>query len=353
MVKVLIVEDSPVMQELLAYTLGLDPSIKITGIASNGEEALELVSENQPDVIAMDWQMPKLNGLLATSKIMETNPIPIVIVTGSLALNDAAISFSLMEAGALAILKKPRSIHHPEFKNDAKHLIETLKLMSEIKLVKRLVPCSKKQFPPNHSTNEISGNERDFKIIVIGASTGGPLVLQKILTNLQKDISVPILIVQHITKGFVNGFTEWLGKTTDFPLHIATSGDILLPGHAYVAPDGFHMGVKEGPRIILTKLESDHGLLPSIAYLFKSAANNFGSRAIGVILTGMGSDGASELKLMRDMGAITIAQNRESSVVHGMPGEAIKLNAAKYILSPEEIANMLGVLVKKTRTNEK
>ncbi|PKP34162.1 MAG: chemotaxis response regulator protein-glutamate methylesterase [Bacteroidetes bacterium HGW-Bacteroidetes-17] len=344
MVKVLIVEDSPVMQELLAYTLSSDPAISITGIAANGEEALKLLNKEKPDVIAMDWQMPKLNGLLTTIKIMETNPIPIVIVTGSLAVNDNAITFSLMEAGALAIVKKPHSINHKDYKNDAKKLIESLKLMSEVKMVRRSTPRPKVQIP-----NKLLIDKRikkEIEIVVIGASTGGPLILQKILTGLPKDILVPILIVQHITQGFVNGFVEWLGKTSDLPIHVATHGDKLIAGHVYVAPDDCHMGVILGPRVFLSKHNSGIGLRPSVAYLFKTAAENFGSRGVGILLSGMGSDGASELKLMKDSGAITIAQDKESSVVHGMPGEAIKLGAAKYVLSPEEIISLLMVLIK-------
>ena len=348
MIKILIVEDSPVMQQLLIHAISSDPIFKIVGVAYDGEEAVEAVKELHPDIIAMDWHMPKLDGKAATRIIMETNPTPIVIVTGSSAAKDVIFSFSMIEAGALAIVKKPPSVDHPNYEKETKELLQTLKLMSEVKLVKRTASTKKEHITAKSAIEKTIGSESEIKIVAIGASTGGPLVLQKILYGLPKNLSVPLLIVQHISQGFTEGFVEWLMNTTNFPLHIAAHGEYPLPGHGYVAPDNFHMGVEKGPRIVLSDHESENGLRPSVAYLFRTAAQVFGSRAIGVLLTGMGRDGADELKLMKEKGAVTIVQDKESSVVHGMPGEAIKLNAATYILSPENIAVTLTALIKKT-----
>lgn len=157
------------------------------------------------------------------------------------------------------------------------------------------------------------------------------------------------MIVQHISLGFVDGFKEWLAGASKFPVHIASHGEQPLPGHAYIAPDGFHMGVGIGPRIVLSDDAPENGVRPSVAYLFRSVAQVMGSRAVGVLLTGMGRDGADELKAMKERGAITIAQDEESSVVYGMPGEAIKQDAADYILPPEEIAAVLTALVENTK----
>ncbi len=347
MIKVLIVEDSPVMQELLVYTLNTDPVFKIVGIAANGEEAIEMAKKLKPNIIAMDWNMPKLNGYEATRIIMETNPIPIVIVTGSMTVKDVAVTFSLISAGAVGIVKKPHSVDHPEYKKDTKELIRMLKMMSEVKVVKRIQRHSKALEPAPPQLSKSVKADSEIKLIVIGASTGGPLVLNKIISGLIPNFPLPILIVQHISPGFVEGFVEWLKNTTGFPLHVASHGEYALPGHAYIAPDGCHMGVEYGPRIILSKHEPEDGLRPSVSYLFRTAAKVFGSEAIGVLLTGMGSDGAEELKQMKDNGALTIAQDKESSVVHGMPGEAIKMNAATNILSPEEIIILLNSLVTK------
>jgi len=351
MIKVLIVEDSPTMQQLLAYSISVDPELEVVGFAEDGEEAIDAVREFHPDVIAMDWHMPKLDGLQATRIIMETNPTPIVIVSGSFLAKDVASSFSTIEAGALAIVKKPPSIDHPAYKKEAQALIQTLKLMSEVKLVKRIAH-SKKREPDELAIGKNTNKESEIKVIAMGASTGGPLVLQKILSGLPKNIQVPILIVQHIAQGFTEGFVEWLNNTTNFPLHIATHGEYPLPGHGYIAPDNFHMGVERGPRIVLSNHELENGLRPSVAYLFRTTSLAFGSGAIGVLLTGMGRDGAEELKTMKENGAITIVQDEESSVVHGMPGEAIKLKAAKYILSPEDIISTLNAIIKKTNRDK-
>jgi len=347
MIKILIAEDSLVMQQLLIYAISSDSIFKIVGVVDNGEEAIEAAKKLNPDVIAMDWQMPKLDGKEATRIIMETNPTPIVIVTGSLAANDVVFSFSMIEAGALAIVKKPSSVDHPDYKKEVHELIQTLKLMSEVKLVRRIAPATKKYIPSKSAIEITIREESVIQVIAIGASTGGPLVLQKILSRLPKNIPVPLLIVQHISKGFTEGFVEWLKNTTNFPLHIASHGEYTLPGHGYIAPDDFHMGIENGPRIVLSNHGLENGLRPSVAYLFRTVTQVFGSRAVGVLLTGMGRDGADELKLMKEKGAITIVQDKESSVVHGMPGEAIKLNAATYILSPEDIIVTLTALIKK------
>lgn len=341
MIKVLIVEDSKVMQQLLIYTISSDPIFQIVGVADNGEDAIEATAKLRPDVIAMDWYMPKLDGQKATRRIMETNPTPIVIVTASLATRDVMFSFGIMEAGALAIVKKPHSIDHPEYKKDAKELIQTLKSMSEVKTVKRLVRTLKEDAPAQSTSQITIRPESEIQVVAIGASTGGPLILQRIISGLPKNFPVPLLIVQHIAKGFVEGFAEWLNKTTGFPLNIAKQGDYVLPGTGYIAPDGFHMGVDNSRRIFLSQHAAENNLKPSVAYLFRTVANIFGSNAVGVLLSGMGRDGAEELKLMKERGAVTIAQDKETSVVHGMPGEAIKLGAATHVLSPQAIVKML------------
>jgi two-component system chemotaxis response regulator CheB len=186
-----------------------------------------------------------------------------------------------------------------------------------------------------------------IQLIAIGASTGGPQVLQKILSRFPRDLSVPVLIVQHIAIGFVEGFADWLGGSVLLPIHVAVQGEKLLPGHCYIAPDKYHMGVGHNLKIILDNTESKNCPQPSVAYLFHSVTEVLGSHAIGVLLTGMGRDGAAELKEMKNKGAITFVQNEESSVVFGMPGEAVKLDAATYVLSPEEIADSLSALVNK------
>lgn len=180
-----------------------------------------------------------------------------------------------------------------------------------------------------------------ISLVAIGASTGGPPVLRTILSGLPKNFPVPVLIVQHIAKGFSPSLVQWLQRETVSPVHLAKQGDEPLPGHVYIAPDDIHMGVAVNRRIALTLAPLEHSLRPSVSYLFRSVATAYGSNVIAALLTGMGRDGAKELRLLRDHGAVTIAQNKETSVVHGMPGTAIALDAATHILAPEDVAPLL------------
>jgi len=342
MIRVLVVDDSKVVQEFLAHVLASDPAIQVIGIAGDGEEALEAAKQKRPDVITMDIHMPKLDGFEATRAIMEAAPTPIVIVTGSLRTKELATSFHAMEAGALAVVLRPPGIGHPEHEAAAGELIRTVKLMSEIKVVKRHPAARARSLPP--ARIEVPKAATEIKAIAIGASTGGPPVLQQILAGLPRDLPVPVLMVQHIAAGFTKGFAEWLSGTTRFPVHIALHGEYPLPGHGYIAPDGFHLGIGNGLRIVLSDHAPENGLRPSVAYLFRSVLQTLGPRAAGVLLTGMGRDGAAELKEMKDRGAVTIVQDKESSAVHGMPGEAVALNAHTYALPPDKIAALLGTL---------
>jgi two-component system chemotaxis response regulator CheB len=344
MIKVLIVEDSAVVRQHLKNILEEDGSIRIVGMAENGEESLTFVQKQKPDVVTMDIHMPVMNGLDATRRIMETHPVPIVIVSASYDHEDVDKSFRAMEAGAIAIVEKPLGEGHPDYDSTAKTLVQTVKLMSEVKVVKR---WAKSRFSnttdtaipeiiPWQTTNNI-------QIVTIGASTGGPPVLQAILSGLPQKFPVPILVVQHIARGFLEGMVAWLGQTTPLPIHIAAYGDRPLPGHVYFAPDNFHMEIR-GNRIVLNKDKPEYGIRPSVSHLFRSTANVFGENMIGVLLTGMGRDGAEELKIMKEKGAITIVQDEESSVVYGMPGEALRLDAAIYVLPPHKMAPALKSL---------
>lgn len=348
MIKVLVVEDSAVVREFLIHILNSDPQVEVIGTANNGEEALEAVKRRKPDVITMDIHMPKLNGFDATRRIMETYPTPIVIVSGSTTSQEIATTFHALEAGALAIVPRPKGIGHPEHQATAKELVQTVKLMSEVKVVRRWPGPRNK--PAIHSVPRVQTHRAsaEVKIVAVGASTGGPMVIQTILSELDKDFATPILIVQHMTSGFIEGFAEWLSQSSGLPVHVAAEGEHISPGHVYIAPDGFQMGVKVGGRITLSKDEPENGLRPSVSYLFRSVANAYGRQGVGVLLTGMGKDGAEELKLMKETGAVTVVQDEESCVVPGMPGEAIKIGAESYVLSPDRIAGALKNLVKRT-----
>lgn len=348
MIRVLIVDDSRVAQEFLAHVLASDPAIQVIGSASDGAEALAAVKDKRPDVITMDIHMPQVDGYAATRAIMESYPTPIVVVTGSASAKGSGGLFRALEAGALAVVLRPPWIGHPQYDAAAKELIQTVKVMSEIKVVQRFPHLTKPRATGRLRAPAPEAAEA-IELIAIGASIGGPAVLLQILTLLAPDLSVPVLIVQHIAPGFVAGFVDWLAGASGCPLHIGEQGQQPEPGHGYVAPDGCHMGVESGPRLVLSSHARENGSRPSVAYLLRTVAQVLGPRAVGVLLTGMGRDGANELKLMRDLGALTIAQDEASSVVHGMPGAAIKLGAATYVLRPESIATTLIGLVRKTK----
>ena len=354
MIRVLVVEDSPTVREFLLQILGSDPAIEVVATAETGEEALEAVERLRPDIITMDIHMPRMNGFDATRRIMESHPTPIVIVSGAADATDTAKAFRAIESGALAVLSKPVGVGHPDHQQSTAELVRTVKLMSEVKVVRRWPRYRPSEVVPETSLGKevrLQTAQSQPRIVAIGASTGGPPVLQTILAALPSNFSIPVLIVQHIAAGFTQGLVEWLAQSSSLPVQVPTHGQSVLPGHVYVAPDGLHMTVGAEGHVQLRSDEPENGLRPSVACLFRSVAKAYGPSSVGVLLTGMGKDGAWELKLMKEQGAVTIAQDRETSVVHGMPGEAIRLGGATYVLPPEKIRMALASLAGNTMGN--
>ncbi|MEI6563028.1 MAG: chemotaxis-specific protein-glutamate methyltransferase CheB [bacterium] len=344
-VSVLIVDDSPIQQKLFTYLCKTDPGLLVIGVAGDGLQALAFIANRRPDVILMDIMMPVMDGYEATRRIMETDPIPIIICSSSTQPGEIDKTFMALDVGAVAFVKKPVGPGHPQFQAEMAILMRTLKEMAGIKLVKRLrrkPSAGGRALTPAGSRQ---GSRRPVGLVAMGASTGGPVAVQSILKNLPKEFPVPILIVQHISSGFVQGLTEWLGSSTGFPVNVAGSGMTILPGHVYLAPDDFHMGIKADDTILLSLEPEENGLRPAVSFLFRSVIGVYGASAVGVLLTGMGNDGAEELKCMKDKGALTIVQDEESSVIHGMPGVAIRLGAATHVLPPEGISELLASLV--------
>lgn len=335
-IRVLLVDDSPVVSALLEHVLAGDPRLVLAGTAEDGEKGVAEASRLLPDVIVMDIHMPTLDGFAAARRIMETCPTRIVMVTASTSAKDVASTFKALEAGALAVLAKPVGPGHPDFAAQSAELVQTVKSMAEVPVVKRW----RRRSPAAPAAN-VGAADLDVKVVALGASTGGPLVLREILSRLGAGFPVPVLIVQHISAGFAEGFAEWLTRASGYPTWVARHGEAARAGMAYVAPNGMQMSLSGSGLIVLADAPPEYGLKPSVSYLFRSLAANFGPRAIGVLLTGMGRDGAQELKLLRDVGAVTIAQDSESSIVFGMPGEAVRLGAAAHVLAPDAIAETL------------
>jgi two-component system chemotaxis response regulator CheB len=234
-----------------------------------------------------------------------------------------------------------------DFLERQRNLLQTVRLMSEVKVVRRWSRSRSPLQPGNVASPK--SNTLGIKVVGIGASTGGPQVLQTILSGLPRDFPVPLIIVQHIARGFLPGMVEWLSQTTALRVHIAAHGTPALPGHAYVAPDDFHLSVDARGFLALARTESENALRPAVSYLFRLLAHTHGASAVGVLLTGMGKDGAAELRLMKDAGAHTIAQDRASSIVHGMPGQAIELGGATQVLPADKIAAALLAQVERAR----
>jgi two-component system, chemotaxis family, protein-glutamate methylesterase/glutaminase len=343
-IKVLVADDSPVMRALLVELLNAAADFEVIGAVGDGQAAIDFLERagSRPDVLLVDIHMPNLDGFEVTRRIMETRPLPIIICTATADPRELAITFRSIEAGAVACVEKPVALG-ADFEDRRRNLLQTLRLMAEVKVVRRWG----RQRPPHTAApperEPIFGAAAPpvIRFVGMGASTGGPPVLQTILSSLPKDFPVPLVIVQHIAPGFLGGMVEWLSETTGLRVHIAAHGTTPLPGHAYVAPDDFHLAVDTGGRLLLAREAREAGLRPSVSYLFRSLAHHCGPSAIGVLLTGMGKDGAAELKEMRDRGACTIAQDRETSVVHGMPGEAIERDAATMVLPADRIAGAL------------
>ena len=271
-------------------------------------------------------------------------PVAIVVVSSSSDPREVATTFRAMEAGAVAVLRRPAGMGHPDHEAAAMDLVQMVKAMSEVKVVRRWPRRAGDAVAAPAVEARMERGPARVRIIAIGASTGGPPVLQGILAELPKDLPVPILIVQHMATGFTQGFVQWLAQSSSLPVHLAMHGEHIRPGHVYVAPDEFHMRIERGDTVVLRKDGPEHGLRPSVSYLFRSVRETYGGDVVAGLLTGMGRDGADELRLLKDKGALTFVQDKDSCVVHGMPGEAVRLDASTLVLAPQKIAAMLAHL---------
>lgn len=349
-VNVLIVDGSAAMRRVLRGVLESEPGFRLAGSVDDGAAALKFLEEGKADIAVIDIaqaesHMSGLDGYEVTRRIMETSPLPIVLCSATSDPAEVATAFRAIEAGAVAVVAKPEMPGRPEFERQAAELRKMVRLMSEVKVVRR---WPRKNAPKRWP--EVAATRSGIGVVGIGASTGGPPALQAILGSLPRDFALPILIVQHIARGFLPGLAEWLGQTTPLQVQIAANGVEPRPGHVYLAPDDFHMELGDDGRIRLTREPPENGLRPSVDRLFRSMAASCGPKTVAVLLTGMGRDGARELKSLSDAGAHTIAQDLASSVVHGMPGTAISLGAAREVLHVDHIADALSRIAGKHRS---
>lgn len=335
-IKVLLVEDSPTQRILEKKLLENDPEIEIIGEAADGEEAVEKALKLNPDVILLDLQLPKLDGLEVIKKIMSRKPIPILVLSSVVNKSEKFTSMEALRRGAVNVMEKPSIEKGQSWMQIASEIIKNVKEVAKVHVVPHIeiptiVPSRSKVEAPDH----------EFEAVAIGASTGGPKLVHQILSALPIDYPMPVFIVQHIAPGFDEGFAEWLNKTVKIDVKIATNGEEVKSGTAYVAPVGFHMKVTPNRTIYLDSGPPVNSQKPSADVLFESVAEVYGDKAIGVILSGMGRDGAEGLKKMKEAGAKVFALRAEDCVVFGMPGAAVEVGAVEKTSSIDEIIEFL------------
>lgn len=352
-VRVLIVDDSTVVREVLK-DIFKDSGIEVVGEAVNGMEAVEKTRELKPNLITMDVMMPVMDGLTAVEKIMAYSPTPILVLAASTNRRDVNIAFEAIRLGALDVMEKPVSMTRDSFGAMRDELVSKIKLLSNIKVISHL--RGKRSKAPIITTDEqgkpfeprkvepVSEPYQDGMVVAIGASTGGPKAVMNLLSSIPENIPAPILLTQHIGQSFTEGFVDWLAKASSLDVREATEGERLKAGTVVVAPGDAHLTFRRN-KIVFDDSPPVNSCKPSVDVMFKSVAEAFGSRAIGVLLTGMGRDGADGLKAIKDANGRTLVQDKETSVIYGMPKAAVDAGAAERVLPLNEIPNEILRLV--------
>jgi two-component system chemotaxis response regulator CheB len=335
MIKVLIADDSPSIAAMMRDLLNQDPDLEVVGWAKTGREAVDMRNSLNPDVMTMDLNMPLMGGLEATKIISSTRPVPILVVSQLIESRDSEVAFEALRCGAVDIMGKPSSAGPGGFSQIGEELIFRVKTVAHVHPM-RLV---NKPAPPAAAPRIEVNRPAKAEAVIIGASTGGPPALAKILKALPNYFPIPIAIVQHIAPGFVAGLRQWLERESSLPVKLAVHGLSLRNGNVYIAPDNHHLEIGAGKKFILTSDPPLQGHRPSVDRLMESAAQIYGAEAIGVLLTGMGKDGAQGLKKIRAAGGRTIVQDEASSLVFGMPREAMITGAAEIVSPLEKIAD--------------
>lgn len=327
-IRVLIVDDSSLMREALKSILEKDPSIEVVGMAKDGKEGVEKALTLKPQVITMDLKMPIMSGMEAIESIMEEYPIPIIVVSSI----DTNVIVKALSIGAMDFVPVTADID-----TIAQELIEKIKIASHVRPLRRMKmkPCVVK-------APRVSGKTELTKIVAIGVSTGGPQALQEVLSKMPPTLGAGILVVQHISAGFIEGLAEWLNIASCLHVKVAKAGDVLKNGVVMLAPDNYNMCIDKNGVISLSEnIDKTLRHVPSIDIMMKSIASSFGEDAIGIIMTGMGSDGAEGMKAIKKSGGRTIAQDEQSSVVFGMNKIAIDSGCIERIAPLNKIVDEL------------
>ncbi len=384
-IRVLVVEDSPLMSEMITRALETDPELKVIAVAREGAEAIEMVQRLKPDLVTMDINMPNVDGYAAVEQIMAYNPTPILVITASTARSDVNVSMKMLAAGALDVVEKPSRMDEESWAKKQAELVSRAKLLAQVRVVTHLRGRRKLLPTPLPLTSGVMGVDPAlrpggsklrrgntgalrpqadplirpvaslppiqpsfplnplYRMVAIASSTGGPQALLSVLRDIPANFPATILIVQHIASGFTVGLAEWLDRECKLPVRVAREGQQATSGAVYLAPDDLHLLCTRngGNYILKTDASGGETMRPAADVLFRSVADSCGPRAVGVVLTGMGRDGAEGLKQMLAAGAYTIAQDEASSIIFGMPKAAVSIGAASEVLPVDSIGQRL------------
>lgn len=341
----MIVEDSLVVRQLLAHIVSRDPRFVVAAAVASAEEALSEIDRVKPDVISMDIRLPGIDGLEATRRIMTEHPTPIVVIADSVEDQSLKISMNALRAGALSVVEKPVGLASGDYERVAETITTQLFIMSSVPVIRRRnfgpsAEPSASPLPPRSRQQGFLG----ASFIALGASTGGPPALAKVLEALPRDLDAAVFVVQHMGAAFMEGFAGWLSGLSPLPVSIAQEGEVAQPGRVYVAAGDRHLRVETGGRMRLTTAVPVVSQRPSANVLFSSLAEAAGPRTVGVLLTGMGEDGAQGLLELRRAGGYTIAEHQSTAIVYGMPAAAVRLRAAREVLPLESIGRRIAQL---------
>lgn len=340
MIKVLIVDDSSFFRRRLTEILSSDPNIEIIGQAVDGLDAVEKTNKLDPDIITMDIEMPRLDGISAVKKIRETKSTPILMFS-SLTHEGAKATFEALDAGASDFLPKKFEDVARDHKEVVKQLCERVNSLARKKTIS---DATKIKIPPSLRQTQ-TASSRGYQLTVIGASTGGPIAIEKVLKTLPANYSLPMLLIQHMPASFTGAFAERLDKICAINVKEAEDGDQLQAGTAYIAPGGRQMRLKKNGRGSIISIEDEPVATtykPSVDITFNSIAEAYRGRVLAIVLTGMGSDGCNGAKLLREKGATVWAQDEASCVVYGMPMAVVNENLADKVMSVDEIGMSLA-----------
>lgn len=339
-IRLLIVDDSSTVRAILRAMFSEWKEIVVVGEAVNGREAVALAGQLRPDVVLMDIRMPVMDGREATEEIMATCAIPIVVFSSLTHDEEARASIDMLAAGALDVIAKPDLTDRTAVEECSRTLIRKIRTASKVAVVRHLRGRLRRS-PASGDFRTGGSGTAQYAAVGIGSSTGGPAALRELLSRLPGNFPLPVFLVQHITSGFSRGFVEWLQQYTPLAVRIAEPSDKGTPGTVLVAPEGRQMELFIGHAVRATSVKPRGVHLPSVDVLFATMAKAYGRKGIGILLTGMGADGAEGLGELRTAGGLTFAQNEETSAVFGMPGEAIRRGSAELVMAPEAMADTL------------